>query len=110
MENRDSDIRRSDIIAEEASVREYESTPNARRLLSDSRDQVSPQSKHKNKKSKDISPSLTTSTLGEGVPVTTQKVMNAPAPKTSTSLAKSRRQSKGYATNIYTVASRTNKK
>jgi hypothetical protein len=28
MENRESDVRRSDIIAEEASVREYESTPN----------------------------------------------------------------------------------
>jgi hypothetical protein len=31
MENRDSDIRRSDVIAEEASIREYESTPNTRR-------------------------------------------------------------------------------
>lgn len=62
MENRDSDVRRSDIIAEEASVREYESTPNTRKKQTRDNDFFS--SEEKSMDHANITPSQTISSLG----------------------------------------------
>jgi hypothetical protein len=76
LENRNSDIRRSDVIAEEASVREYESTPNTRRKQNDNDLVFS--SEEKNKERANITPSQTISSLGNGDRSTIQKINNAP--------------------------------
>ena len=73
MENRDSDIRRSDVIAEEASIREYESTPNTRKLQT-----LEENSLFSSEEKGNITPSQTISSLGGNERGTIQKIINAP--------------------------------
>lgn len=101
MDNRESDLGRSAVIAEEASLREYESTPNSRRKPTHYSGTVfSSEEKHGDRAN--ITPSQTVSTLGGGDRGAIQKINNGPAPKTSNQITKYTKNKKSiYPTGIY---------
>ena len=104
MDNRESDIGQSEVIAEEASLREYESTPNSRRKPTHESGTVF-SSDEKNGDRANITPSHTVSTLGGGDRSAIQKINNGPAPKTSTQITKYRKNKNSInSTGIYTHA------